>query len=815
MAKNKILDSIASKSLLERIFDNTHTLIACLDTSFNFIHVNQAYLDADNKSLTEVLGKNHFDLYPNDENQKIFQQVLDTGEIYYANARAFQYGRNPERGITHWNWSLQPIKEDNKVIALLLVLVDVTEQISAQEALIRNEEAMNSAQAISHFGSWDWNILTGELGWSDEIYRILGYEPQSFQATYESFVESIHPDDREAVTLAVSACVEDASVAYDIEHRLVRADGEILHIHEKGEVYRDGDGQPIRMLGVAHDVTEQKHSEEALRSSIELNKTIIANSPVGMAIYEKTGRCIAANQSIANMIGATLEEVLKQNYHEIQSWKKSGLYGVAQEVLAKNTTERQEFTVNTSFGKEVSIEVYVSRFENKGKPHLLLMLNDITERRQIMDELTQHKLNLETLVSDRTQELQDALQQIKQENDERKRIELSLIQAKNDAELANSLKSEFLGRMSHELRTPMNAILGFSQLLETEGLDETQADFVKEISSAGRHLLELINEVLDLSKIESGKFEVNIEYMPLGEIVLESLSMVHPMAAEKNIIIENLIDPASEILLQADRLRCKEVLVNLLSNAVKYNHPRGRVTVNSQMTGEGVIRINVTDNGPGISPEQQQLVFEPFNRLGSEYTEIEGTGIGLTIAHQLMQKMDGKIGVHSTPGEGSTFWLEFAVAEGTGNFEPSMNQLTEPAAPLSSNQTVLYVEDNQANQRLVQQIFSRLENVELYSCANAEIGIELAKAKQPDLILLDINLPGMDGYEALSRLRNIPVTRDIPVFAISAAAMPRDIQRGIAAGFKCYITKPLQVADLLESIRDVLGSDLNKPLARR
>ncbi|MDH5446152.1 MAG: PAS domain S-box protein [Gammaproteobacteria bacterium] len=921
-----------NNDLLERIFDNTHTMIAYLDTSFNFMHANQAYLDADNKTLEEIVGKNHFHFYPNEENEKIFEKVVESGETYYANAKPFEYGHSPDKGVTHWDWSLQPVRDEGVIVALLLVLVDVTQQIEAQEALLRGEEAMNSAQGIAHFGSWDWNILTGELQWSDEIYRIFGLQPQAFPATYEAFVETIHPDDREIVSHAVTACVDNVDVPYDVEHRLLRADGEIRYVREQGEVYRDENERAVRMLGVVHDITDKRQAEMALQASIELNRTIISQSPVGMSIYDDAGQCIAANRAMADIIGATKEQVLQQNFRSIESWKQSGLYMAALKVLAEERTHRAEYEITTTFGKDILVESYLSSFKSGDRDHLLLMMSDIserkkvenelrvkdmamstsinpismtdmegrisyvnqayvdlwgydsaeevlgrspvdmsaseeevqeamgalmehgswqgeitskrkdgslfttqisanlvkdqqgkpicmmgsfvdvTERKQLLDELTRHKKNLEKLVSDRTSALQKTLQLVNLENEERKRVEYSLLQAKEDAEKANHLKSEFLGRMSHELRTPMNAILGFSQLLDMEKLNENSKDYVNEIIRAGEHLLELINEVLDLSKIEAGSIEIIITPENLNKLVDDSLSLVSGIAKAKNINIEKRLDFTNEIAISVDHTRFKEVLVNLFSNAIKYNHENGTVTIESELIDDEKIRVSVTDTGGGVPEDKLESIFEPFNRMGAEYSDIEGTGIGLTITKQLVEMMGGNLGVHSKVGEGSTFWVECPLDQSRRqlNSKPEVEDKLSSLATLHrTTKKVLYIEDNPANLRLVQKMLERFPNLDLYSATNAEMGIELARAKRPALILLDINLPGMDGYEALSRLRNYPETSRIPVVAVSAAAMAGDIERGQKAGFKHYLTKPLQINTLIEVLESELDHDWN------
>lgn len=434
-------------------------------------------------------------------------------------------------------------------------------------------------------------------------------------------------------------------------------------------------------------------------------------------------------------------------------------------------------------GKVVWIRDIVNVIVEQGAPvELSGFMLDITSRKEAELELQRHRDHLEELVQERTESMQAAMQ---------------------ETERASKLKSEFLGRMSHELRTPLNAILGFGQLLEDETLTGTQREFVNEMMHASRHLLGLIDEVLDLSRIESGKLGLVFERIRLKTLVGECISLILPLARQTNIGIENFITD-EDLHVTADRVRLKEALLNILSNAVKYNKQNGSVMLNGEMSDDHHFRLQVRDTGPGIRAEDQDRLYEPFNRLGAEYSDIEGTGIGLTISRQLMELMGGAIGFESEEGQGSIFWLDCPVGRETDRVHTeSKGQQVEDIE--SDVKTVLYVEDNPANLRLIEKIVERNPDIRMLSAPNAEMGIELARQKHPDLILMDLNLPGMDGYEALSCLRKYPETRDITVIALSAAAMPRDIERGILAGFKRYLTKPVQLDELREVLTLELG----------
>lgn len=393
---------------------------------------------------------------------------------------------------------------------------------------------------------------------------------------------------------------------------------------------------------------------------------------------------------------------------------------------------------------------------------------------------------------------------------ERKESETKALKAQKEAEIANRAKSEFLSTMSHELRTPLNAILGFAQVMELnrkEPLMKKQKSYVDHIIRGGNHLLELINQLLDLTKIEAGKVSLSIEGVRLDVLCQECIFLIDKQAKNRGLNITSDIGTTQYI--KADYVRFKQVLLNLLSNAVKYNHDGGTIKLACEEISDEMIRVSVTDYGPGIAEDIQGGIFEPFNRLGKDSGEIEGTGIGLTITKQLVEAMDGHIGFESELGKGSTFWVEIPAMDGTVEIMTEQDKSPERIGTddkISVNTTILYVEDNPANLHLMESIISNMDGVSLVSAHNAELGVSIAEEKLPDLILMDINLPGMDGIAAKKALGLIDKTKDIPVIAISAAAMKSDIERGKTVGFKAYLTKPFNVSEVIKTIETELGA---------
>jgi PAS domain S-box-containing protein len=375
------------------------------------------------------------------------------------------------------------------------------------------------------------------------------------------------------------------------------------------------------------------------------------------------------------------------------------------------------------------------------------------------------------------------------------------------AEDANRAKSEFLSRMSHELRTPLNAILGFAQLLELDAVEADQRESITHILKAGRHLLDLINEVLDIARIEAGRLQLSVEPVQTGDLIREARDLVQPLAAEQGISLDMRRAVDSLRFVVADRQRLKQVLLNLLTNAIKYNRPNGAVTVACEQAGADRVRISVSDTGRGIPVEMMARLFVPFDRLGADQLGVEGTGLGLALSQRLTEAMGGTLGVESMAGQGSTFWIDLPLAEGRS--EQSHPEVRDRALPESSvsgpPRTIVYIEDNLSNVRLIERILARWPRTKLITAMQGRLGLDLAREHHPDLILLDLHLPDTTGADVLRWLQAEAATRTIPVIVISADATPGQIDRLLAIGARAYLTKPLDVKQFV----DVVGAALD------
>jgi PAS domain S-box-containing protein len=430
---------------------------------------------------------------------------------------------------------------------------------------------------------------------------------------------------------------------------------------------------------------------------------------------------------------------------------------------------------------ECRLAVRCERAEDGSLARVFAVVEDISDWRRAERALQSQRDALEHLVAERTRELEAA---------------------RDAAEQASRAKSEFLSSMSHELRTPLNAILGFTQLLELDrDLGARSRGHLREVMRAGRHLLRLINEVLDLAQVESGRLVLSPEALSVAELVDEAVALTEPLAQPRHVRLAPAIAPL--LVVRADRLRLKQVLLNLLGNAVKYNREGGEVRIGAQPLPGDRLRLVVEDDGPGIPAGRRDHLFQPFSRLGAELGSVEGTGIGLALSRRLVELMGGRIGVDDPPGGGAAFWLELPTA-------------TLAAAPIAPEEAVvsafglapsrvLYIEDNPANLALVEQIVARHPGLVLASATDGPGGLAAARAHPPALVLLDIHLPGMDGYEVLARLRADPATRGVPVVALTAQAMPSDARRAIEAGFDEYLTKPIDLPVFDTMLRRFLG----------
>jgi len=555
--------------------------------------------------------------------------------------------------------------------------------------------------------------------------------------------------------------------------------------------------------GILRDISTRKTAEEALRKAGALQKAIFDSANFSSIATDAQGVIQIFNVGAERMLGYTAAEVVNQRTPADISDPK--------EVIVRAKSLSIELQRNISPGFEALVfkasrgieDIYELTYIRKDGNRVPAVVS-VTALRDAQERIIGYLL----IGTDNTAR--------KQVEAERARLDLvlqnknvELERARLVAEHANQAKSDFLSSMSHELRSPLNAVLGFAQLLEsgTPPPTPSQISSIAQIIKAGWYLLELTNEILDLALIESGRLSLSLEPTSLHDVLQDCQAMIEPLAQQKDIRITFAPADAASFV-HADRTRLKQVLVNLLSNAIKYNRRGGTAEVTCQPGAAGRLRISVRDSGDGLSAVKMAQLFQPFNRLGQERGAEEGTGIGLVVSRRLVELMGGEIGVTSSVGAGSVFWFELDAASMPTLAAGSPAGLAAPVLPEAIDgrvRTLLYVEDNQANMALVEQLVARRADLCLLSAEDAMRGIALARAHQPDLIVMDINLPGISGMQALAILREDTTTRHIPVLGLSANAMPRDIEKGLAAGFFRYLTKPILVPEFMLALDEGLA----------
>ena len=570
----------------------------------------------------------------------------------------------------------------------------------------------------------------------------------------------------EALVFKASRGIEDI---YELTY--IREDGSRFPAIVSVTALRDAQGGIIGYLLIGTDNTVRKQIEEQLRWTEESFRLMVESvSDYAIVMLDPEGLVVSWNTGAQRIKGYSAEEIVGQHFSRFYP----------REEIDRGTPERDLEFVRTH-----------GRLEDEGW-------------RARKDGSTFWANVVVTAIRDQDGNLR-GFAKLTRDLTARNKVEAELTNAKYAAEKANLAKSDFLSSMSHELRSPLNAILGFAQLMETASTppSDAQKESIAQILQAGWHLLKLINEILDLALIESGKVSLSRESVSLAEVMSECRAMMEPQAQQRGI---RMTFPRFEapFYVKADRTRLKQIIINLISNAIKYNIEQGTVVIDCSTPTSGRTRISVKDTGAGLSPVKLSQLFQPFNRLGQEVGGVTGTGIGLVVTKRLAELMEGVIGVESTVGMGSTFWCELvsATAPKLEAHNGEVEAILPPQLPDNrALRTLLYVEDNPANMKLVEQIVARCPGMRLVTAVNGSLGINMARLVQPTVILMDINLPGISGIAVLKILREDPVTAHIPVVALSANAMPRDIELGLAAGFFRYLTKPIKVKEFMDTLK--------------
>lgn len=530
----------------------------------------------------------------------------------------------------------------------------------------------------------------------------------------------------------------------------------------------------VFVTAAVRDITERKRIEAAARLTASRLAGAVESIHDAFALFDENDRLVLCNSAYRALMGSAVPgPLVGRSYEELlDAWLPSLEFideeqrrAFVAERRAQRRSSHADFSIRTRDGRSLRI---IDRRTAEGG--IVKTIWDLTEEAQVAEALKE---------------------------------------ARSAAEAASAAKSEFLSSMSHELRTPLNAILGFAQLLhrdKRQPLTERQLDSVRYILKGGEHLLKLIDDILDLSRIEAGRVPISLDAVDVMEVIREVYTTLRPQAVAAHIELELAVTAEALPLVTTDRTRFAQILMNFGSNALKYNRPGGHVTFSVHSVTNGLVRVSVSDTGLGIPVGKQSGLFQPFQRAGQENGPIEGTGIGLAISKRLAEMMRGSVGFRSEYGEGSEFWVDVPVESGRRNSSgpPANSGEFEARLETKPHTVMLYVEDNLANVRFMEELLRPYENIELIVATTAEEGVELARERRPKIIVLDINLPGMSGLDALRILRRRPETADTPIIAMSAAASEHDRRRGIQAGFSQYLTKPIRVDQFERVLADLL-----------
>ena len=694
--------------------------------------------------------------------------------------------------------SVTALRDDqDTIIGYLLIGTDNTARKQAEEALLKAGALQNAI-----FNSQNFSSIATDANGVIQIFNVgaecmLGY-------TAAEVMNKITPadisDPLEVVARAKTLSIELATtITPGFEALIFKASRGIEDIYELTYIRKDGSRFPavvsvtalrdaqemiIGYLLIGTDNTARKRIEaeqmvlaQRLRDHQFYTRSLFESNIDALMTADLSGIITDVNKQMEALTGCTRDELIGAPFKSYFTDPDLAESSIKLVVSDKKVTD-YELTARARDGKETDVSFNATLFYDRDRrlQGVFAAARDVTERKRLDQVLQEKNIELEG--------------------------------AKSAAEKANLAKSEFLSSMSHELRSPLTAILGFAQLMESESPPPTppQKESVAQILKAGWHLLKLIEEILDLAKVESGHVPLTKEPVLLSEVIIECQGMIEPQAQQRGLSM-NFPKFDIPLFVLADRTRVKQVLINLLSNAIKYNIKHGTVDVTCTLDTPGRVRISIRDTGAGLYPEQVGQLFQEFNRLGQETGREEGTGIGLVVAKRLVELMGGVIGVESKVGVGSVFWFELTpvAAPHRSTEEREAAALSQPLAPsVTRIRTVLYVEDNPANLNLVERIIARHPGIKLLTAVTGSSGIEIARASQPDVILMDINLPGITGIEALKILREDKATAHIPVLAMSANAMPRDIAKGMEAGFFRYLTKPIKIDEFMEALEVAL-----------
>ena len=743
----------ASEAKYRSLVEQAADAILMFSENMELEDVNSAACQMIGYSREELVGRHANEFVSPDSlaRRPVDLEALRRGEVVTNERRLVR----KDGTLLHLETSTKRLDDGH----ILTIGRDVTERKRSEEAIRRHTLTFETIHDAIYFTDAEGRVIDC----NPAAERLSGY---SHAEALGRSITFLHKPEEFPMLMAQIQRDLASTGRWSGEMNYVRKDGSQGVVETTIVVMLDEQGEPFAAISTSRDITERKRSEEALRASEEKFRAVFDTTLDPLFILDSEGHFVGANPAAARLAGVPQDQLSDLGYEDFEG--RAGSV-VLEQLWLKFLHEGQgrgEIAFVDLNGQPREVEYYGETNFIPG--YHLAVVHDITERNKAEEART----------------------------------------AREAAEQANLAKSEFLSRMSHELRTPLNAILGFSQLLQMSDLTPKQAQSLGYILKAGDHLLTLINEVLEISRIESGRSGICLEPVAVREALKECLDLIGLLAAQRQVTIDTGDSLEHQWYVLADRQRLRQVLLNIMSNAVKYNRETGSVLIRCAELKEAAhLRIRITDTGPGLPQDKLAKLFTPFERLGAEQTAVEGTGLGLALSKRLMEAMNGTLGVESEVDSGSTFWVELPLVESPVEQLKHLRTGPLPVDPeIARGRTILYIEDNLSSLKLVETLLEETPGIQLLTAIQASLGLEIAQHQHPDLILLDLHLPDMQGGEVLQRLQADDRTRSIPVVVISADATQSQVERLMAAGARDYLTKPLSISRFLQVLRGVLNT---------